>query len=162
YQRSVFRSCCSSTCATATSILRSVQGLLDLSLGRPGERTTHPLEFQELQGNCRLGDSSTPDYSTPCGVRWLSVREPLITISCDCGQSVQLGYGERWKCPSCGKTWDTSQIPRQEYDALLRLVRRYRLMVIVPPIVLAVILIPLGVLVDIRFAFLLFFLEIGF
>jgi hypothetical protein len=90
------------------------------------------------------------------------VREPLITISCDCGQSVELGYGERWKCPSCGKTWDTSQIPRQEYDALLRLVRRYRLMVIVPPIALAVILIPLGVLVDVRFAFLHFFLEMGF
>ncbi len=90
------------------------------------------------------------------------MREPLITIACDCGVSKQLGYGERWTCPTCGKTWNTSQIPREEYDALTRLVRRYRLMVLAPPIVLAVILIPLGVLVDIRFAFLLFFLEVAF
>ena len=89
------------------------------------------------------------------------MREPPITITCDCGTAASLAYGERWTCPTCGKTWNTSQIPRQEYDALLRHVRRYRLMVLVPPLALAAILIPLGVLVDIRFAFLLFLLEIG-
>ena len=31
-----------------------------------------------------------------------------------------------------------------------------------PPLAIAVVLIPLGILVDIRFAFLMFFLEIGF
>jgi hypothetical protein len=90
------------------------------------------------------------------------MREPPITVTCDCGTVASLAYGERWTCANCGKTWNTSQIPRQEYDELLRHVRRYKLMVLVPPIVLAVILIPLGVLVDIRFAFLLFLLEIGF
>ena len=40
--------------------------------------------------------------------------------------------------------------------------RRYRLLVLVPPLALAAILIPLGVLVDIRFAFLLFLLEMAF
>jgi hypothetical protein len=82
------------------------------------------------------------------------MREPPITVTCDCGTVASLAYGERWTCPTCGKTWNTAQIPRQEYDALLRHVRRYRLMVLVPPIVLAAILIPLGVLVDIRFALL--------
>jgi hypothetical protein len=90
------------------------------------------------------------------------MREPPITITCDCGTGASLAYGERWTCPSCGKTWNTGQIPRSEYDALLRHVRRYRLMVLVPPLALAAILIPLGVLVDIRFAFLLFLLELGF
>lgn len=90
------------------------------------------------------------------------MREPPITVTCDCGTVASLAYGERWTCAKCGKTWNTAQIPRQEYDALLRHVRRYKLMVLVPPIVLAAILIPLGVLVDIRFAFLLFLLEIGF
>ena len=73
-----------------------------------------------------------------------------------------MAYGERWKCPDCGKTWNTAQIPREEYDALLADVRRYRLFVFGPAVGLAVILIPLGVLVDIRFAFLLFVLELAF
>ena len=90
------------------------------------------------------------------------MREPPITITCDCGTGASLAYGERWTCPTCGKTWNTGQIPRQEYDALLRHVRRYRLMVLVPPLALAAILIPLGVLVDLRFAFLLFILEVAF
>ena len=90
------------------------------------------------------------------------MREPPITVTCDCGTTASLAYGERWKCATCGKTWNTGQIPRQEYDELLRHVRRYKLMVLIPPIVIAVVLIPLGILVDIRFAFLMFFLEIGF
>ena len=90
------------------------------------------------------------------------MREPPITITCDCGTDASLAYGERWTCPTCGKTWNTAQIPRDEYDALLRHVHRYRLLVLVPPLVLAAILIPLAVLIDIRFAFLLFLLEIAF
>ena len=90
------------------------------------------------------------------------MREPPITVTCDCGTTVSLAYGERWKCATCGKTWNTAQIPRDEYDELVRHVRRYKLMVLVPPIAIALILIPLGVLVDIRFAFLMFFLEVGF
>ena len=41
-------------------------------------------------------------------------------------------------------------------------VRRYRLLVFAPALGLAVILIPLAVLVDLRFAFLLFILELAF
>jgi hypothetical protein len=90
------------------------------------------------------------------------MREPPITVNCDCGTAASLAYGERWRCPTCGKSWNTGQIPKDEYDALLRHVRRYKTMVLVPPIVLAVVLIPLGVLVDIRFALLLFLLEMAF
>jgi hypothetical protein len=90
------------------------------------------------------------------------MREPPISLTCDCGAAASLAYGERWTCPECGKTWDTSQIPRAEYDALLADIRRYRLLVFAPAVGLAVILIPLAVLVDVRFAFLLFVLELAF
>ena len=90
------------------------------------------------------------------------VREPPITLTCDCGTGASVAYGERWTCPQCGKTWNTAQIPREEYDALLSGIKRYRRLVFVPALVLAVVLVPLAVLVDVRFAFLLFVLEMAF
>ena len=86
------------------------------------------------------------------------VREPPITITCDCGVSASVPYGERWHCEQCGKTWNTAQIPRADYDSLLAGVRRYRLLVVGPPLVLAAVLIPLAVLVGVQYAFLLFVL----
>lgn len=90
------------------------------------------------------------------------MHEPPIKITCDCGTGTSLAYGERWTCPRCGKTWNTAQIPREQYDALLASVRRYRLLVFAPAIGLAVILVPLGVLVNARYAYLLFVLELAF
>lgn len=87
-----------------------------------------------------------------------SVRALSITLTCDCGAAASVRYGERWNCPECGKTWDTSQIPREDYDRLVRSVRRYRLLVLGPPVALAAVLIPLTVAVGIQFAFLLFIL----
>lgn len=89
------------------------------------------------------------------------MRAPLITITCDCGTSVEVAYGDRWSCPECGKTWDTAQIPAGDYDVLVRGVSRYRWLVLGPPILIAVIMIPLAVLVGIQFAFLLFVLVMG-
>ena len=90
------------------------------------------------------------------------MRSPLITITCDCGASVDVPYGERWTCADCGRTWDTAQIPAADYDALLRGVRRYRLLVLGPPILLAAIMIPLAVIVGIQYAFLLFVFVMGY
>lgn len=87
-----------------------------------------------------------------------AVYEPPITISCDCGAAASVPYGERWHCEQCGKTWDTSQIPRADYDALLAGVKRYRLFVLGPPVALAVVLIPLAIFVGVQYAFLLFVL----
>ena len=86
------------------------------------------------------------------------VRKPPITITCDCGALGYIPYGERWQCEQCGKAWNTSQIPQAEYDSLLAGVRRYRLLVVGPPLVLAAVMIPLAVLVGIQYAFLLFVL----
>lgn len=87
-----------------------------------------------------------------------SVRALRITVTCDCGTVSNVTYGERWTCPDCGKTWDTAQIPRADYDRLVRSVRRYRLLVLGPPILLAAVLIPLSVTVGVQYALLLFLL----
>ena len=88
--------------------------------------------------------------------RWM--RAPLITITCDCGATAEVAYGDRWSCPTCGKSWDTTQIPAADYDVLVRGVNRYRYLVLGPPILLALILIPLAAVAGIQFAFLLFVL----
>lgn len=90
------------------------------------------------------------------------MREPLITLTCDCGASVEVGYGEVWTCDACGKTWDTSGIPASEYGALVAAVRRYRLLVLGPPVVMAAILIPLAAISGLEYAFLLFVLVMGY
>lgn len=68
---------------------------------------------------------------------------PAITLRCDCGAEGKAAYGEVWKCAKCGRSYDTSQIPADDYDAVAALDRRYRrrsqaLMVVLALIVLAV------------------------
>lgn len=86
------------------------------------------------------------------------VRQLPITLQCDCGKLAGVTYGERWACPDCGKTWDTSQIPRAEYDRLVGSVRRYRLLVLGPPVALAALLVPLAIFKGLQYGFLLFIL----
>jgi hypothetical protein len=90
------------------------------------------------------------------------VRAPLITINCDCGASTEVAYGDRWTCPECGRTWDTNQIPADEYGVLLKGVRQYRLLVVGPPLMLAAILIPLAAIVGLQYALLLFVLVMAY
>ena len=86
------------------------------------------------------------------------MRELPITVTCDCGVVAYVRYGERWTCPTCGKTWDTSQIPQSEYLQLLSSVRRYRLLTIGPPLALAAVLVPLAIFVGLQYGLLLFVL----
>ena len=57
-------------------------------------------------------------------------------------------YGERWECTSCGRRWDTRQIPAEEYWGLLRDLRRMRLQVVGVAVGLAVIFTLLALLVS--------------
>jgi hypothetical protein len=86
------------------------------------------------------------------------VAKPPISLTCDCGTRGQVGYGERWVCPECGQTYDTSAIPPAEYAALVSGVRRYKWLTIGPPLLFAAVLVPAAVLGDVRYAFLLFIL----
>jgi hypothetical protein len=90
------------------------------------------------------------------------VREPPITLTCDCGTVAYVPYGERWTCPSCEKTWDTSQIPEADYAELLGSVRRYRLLSLGPPLVLSAVLIPLAILAGVQYGLLLFVLVFAY
>jgi len=85
-----------------------------------------------------------------------------ITLTCDCGQIGYARYGERWTCPDCSRTWDTSQIPNEEYAQLVSSVRRYRLLALGPPVLFAAILIPLAILVGIQFGLLFFVLVLAY
>jgi hypothetical protein len=79
------------------------------------------------------------------------VAKPPITISCECGEKRDVAYGERWQCETCGRTWNTAQIPPEEYEQLLRSVRRYKLEVLGAAVVSAAILMPLIVFVSASF-----------
>jgi hypothetical protein len=79
------------------------------------------------------------------------VAKPPITISCECGEKRDLAYGERWECETCGRVWNTQQIPREEYDELLRQVRRRKLEAFVAAILGAAVMIPLIGFVSTRF-----------
>lgn len=60
-------------------------------------------------------------------------RGPRITLTCECGERRDLRYGERWSCEKCGRTWDTHQIPAEDYAAVRRIRRRF---VVIPVTIL--------------------------
>jgi Flp pilus assembly protein TadB len=41
-----------------------------------------------------------------------------------------VAFGDTWTCEQCGRRWNTSQIPADEYWGLLRDLRRERLVVV--------------------------------
>jgi hypothetical protein len=79
------------------------------------------------------------------------VGRPPITIRCECGEKQDVAYGDRWVCESCGRSWNTQQIPGEEYEGLLRRVRRHQLEVLVLAASAAAVLVPLIVFVSARF-----------
>jgi hypothetical protein len=54
------------------------------------------------------------------------VKGPAISLRCDCGSEGSAAYGECWRCPACGRSYDTSQIPDGDYEQIVQLSRRYR------------------------------------
>ena len=54
------------------------------------------------------------------------LRGPPISITCECGEKRDLGYGEVWTCEECGRVWDTNQIPAEQYQAIRKTQLRYR------------------------------------
>lgn len=83
------------------------------------------------------------------------MRGPPITVACDCGEMNHVPYGERWTCEKCGRSWNTAQIPADEYWGIMREMRRYRLVVIGVAGALALVFGLLGLLVAERLFLLL-------
>ena len=73
------------------------------------------------------------------------MKAPRITLRCDCGTEGMAAYGERWSCPSCDRTYDTSQIPASDYEQIRSLDRRFRLAVWAVVGVLAVIVLVVAI-----------------
>ena len=80
-----------------------------------------------------------------------AMRRPPITIKCECGETKRVAYGERWRCERCGRSWNTQHIPAEQYDGLLRRMRRHKLEVLVVAGLTAAVLVPLIVVVSSRF-----------
>jgi hypothetical protein len=64
----------------------------------------------------------TTETALPRSVR----RGPRITLTCKCGERNYLRYGERWTCAKCGRTWNTRQIPLEQYAEIRRTQLRFR------------------------------------
>ena len=127
-------------------------------MGRPaGDRNMAVARIQAIPGNARTAveDRLHAGYDR-------LVREPPITLTCDCGTIGYVTYGERWTCPTCERTWDTSQIPEADYAELLGRVRRYRLLTLGPPLVLSAVLIPLAIVYGLQYGLLLFVLVFAY
>lgn len=88
------------------------------------------------------------------------MRGTPITIRCDCGEARPVAYGERWTCEACGRTWNTAQIPADEYWRVMRELRRYRWLITAICVVVVGTLLPLAVIVSYRF-FILAMLILG-
>ena len=82
-----------------------------------------------------------------------AMKGPPITVSCECGRSRLVAYGDTWKCEECGRRWDTNQIPRADYEGLLRRVRRYRVEILVLAALVLAVFVPLIVFVNQKFVF---------
>ena len=70
---------------------------------------------------------------------------PPITISCECGEKKRVAYGKRWTCEQCGRSWNTQQIPAEEYEGLQRRMRRHKIEALAASTIAAVALITLMV-----------------
>jgi len=59
------------------------------------------------------------------------LRGPPISVTCQCGEKRDLRYGDDWVCESCGRRWDTNQIPAGQYEAIRRTQLRFRILPVV-------------------------------
>jgi hypothetical protein len=53
-------------------------------------------------------------------------RGPPITLTCECGETRHLRYGDRWTCEKCARSWDTAKIPVDQYAAIRSTQLRFR------------------------------------
>jgi hypothetical protein len=71
------------------------------------------------------------------------MRGAQITVRCNCGEIGYVAYGQRWVCHKCRRSWNTTQIPEDEYWGIMRGMRRLRLKVMAMALCLVL---PIGVL----------------
>src|SRR5262245_2949049 len=63
---------------------------------------------------------------------------PPITVTIRCAETRDLKYGEECTCESCGRRWDTNQIPVEQYKAIRNTQLRFRVLPVVYGLVVLV------------------------
>jgi hypothetical protein len=81
------------------------------------------------------------------------MKGPPITVSCECGRSRLVAYGDDWECEGCGRRYDTRRIPQADYEGLLRRLRRYRIEILGLAFLVLAVFVPLIVFVNQKFVF---------
>ncbi len=66
------------------------------------------------------------------------VRKGSITITCKCGHKGRFHYGERWKCPGCGRRLATNEISPDEYAEIRSQQLRFRALPLISTALLVV------------------------
>ena len=83
------------------------------------------------------------------------MRGAQITVRCDCGDVGYVPHGERWRCGKCGRTWNTAQIPADEYWGIMRDMRRLRISVMATAVGITVPIVALALILGLRLLILL-------
>jgi len=80
-------------------------------------------------------------------------QRPPIRITCECGESESVPYGETWVCGTCKRRWNTAQIPAGAYDGRRRRMRLLELEVVGFGVVILAVFAPLVLFVSSAFVF---------
>jgi hypothetical protein len=66
------------------------------------------------------------------------MKGPAISVRCDCGQVRAVPYRETWTCEQCGRRWNTSQIPEEQYRRIVERVKVFKLQAVRGAILIAI------------------------
>ena len=67
-------------------------------------------------------------------------------MKCDCGAVEHVPYPGVWICPTCGRRWNTAQIPSEEYWGIMRQQRRFRFEAMGVALAIGAVVLALGLL----------------
>ena len=85
----------------------------------------------------------------------MTVKGPPIRVVCECGEKALVAYPATWVCGTCGRRYNTGQIPSQDYWGILSDMKRLRLEVAVATLLLGVVMFAMIVFVSASLVFLL-------
>jgi hypothetical protein len=102
--------------------LRDCHSTTSRALGGTARATYNTVQ-SAIQRHCREGNSraNASPYNRAMGA------PPPISIQCECGEARSVPFGQTWTCERCGRSWDTQQIPANEYLARVRRMRRFQI-----------------------------------
>lgn len=75
-------------------------------------------------------------------------RTLRLVVDCTCGTKGSVLPSATWSCPSCGRMWETSAVPAEEYRSVVRSVTRAKWLAASGVIVTTAVFVPLVVFVS--------------